>query len=529
MKHVQTDLLIIGSGIAALQTARLISNHFSVAIITKDRIRTSSSYRAQGGIAAVTSRADSFEEHIEDTLQAGEHHHYLPHVTALVQDGASAMQQLLEEGLPIDRQDNGEPLLGLEGAHGKHRIVHAGGDQTGKYLVEHLLQQLPPNVTIYEHEMAYELLLNHEGHCIGAKTVHDGEHTSFFAHDTILATGGAAALYNCTSNFETNTGDGIALAWRAGAKIADMEFMQFHPSLLYVNGKGCGLVSEAVRGQGGKFVDEHSESIMANIHPLGDLAPRHITAHTLHQKQQAGEQTFLQIDTIDHFAEKFPTIATLCTANGVQLANGRIPVAPGSHFLMGGIVANSHGETSIPHLFAVGEVACTAVHGANRLASNSLLECIAFGHRLADYINTHGRSQQNFVVRPAEQQNKAITTFSRHELQTHMTNSLGIIRDQQTMEAFLQSLPSFEDLLTVRLDHMPTDRIERILMHAVARMMTTAALTRTESRGAHIRTDFPQMERQWGEKWILFEKNNMNVRKHKDEYNQVRQHAEAVL
>lgn len=196
---------------------------------------------------------------------------------------------------------------------------------------------------------------------------------------------------------------------------------------------------------------------------------------------------------------------------------------------MGGIVANSHGETSIPHLFAVGEVACTAVHGANRLASNSLLECIAFGHRLADYINTHGRSQQNFVVRPAEQQNKAITTFSRHELQTHMTNSLGIIRDQQTMEAFLQSLPSFEDLLTVRLDHMPTDRIERILMHAVARMMTTAALTRTESRGAHIRTDFPQMERQWGEKWILFEKNNMNVRKHKDEYNQVRQHAEAVL
>lgn len=529
MKDVQTDILIIGSGIAALQSARILGQSFTVHIVTKATVYTSSSYRAQGGIAAVTSLDDHVNNHINDTLEAGVHHHYKQHVDSLVKDGASLIDILIEEGLPIDRLANGSPSLGLEGAHSHHRILHAGGDQTGKMFIEHLLNQLPKTVIIHEQEMAFELLLNSDGACIGARTIKNGEKTNYFAHHTILATGGAGALYECTSNFETNIGDGIALAWRAGVAISDMEFMQFHPSLLFVNGEAKGLVSEAVRGEGGIFVNANHEPIMRGIHPLLDLAPRHITAHTLFTMRMNGEETYIDITNIDNFTDKFPTIAKLCHGNNIDLTTGLIPVTPGSHFLMGGIVADPCGRTTTPHLYAIGEVACTGVHGANRLASNSLLEGITFGQNLAQHLVIAGRNQQNFIMRTVKSKSVLPTLLSKTTLKRQMIKALGIIRNESDMNHFKQQLPTWQQLNACRLDLLTTEQIELIMMHIVARLMVEAALTRTESRGAHIRVDYKDPVPSWAQQWIVFEKGHMKVRNSLYEQHQARQHAKAIF
>ncbi len=319
---VKTDILIIGSGIASLQAARLLGQYFQVQIVTKSFVKMSSSYRAQGGIAAVTSPEDHTNLHIADTLAAGEYHHEKKFVETLIKDGSTIMRKFLLEGLPIDRQETGEPALGLEGAHSHHRILHAGGDRTGQILIDYLLKHLPSNISIHCNELAFELMLNSNGECIGVMTKAEEGLKRYFAHHVILATGGAGALYPSTSNYATNTGDGIALAYRAGAAISDMEFMQFHPSLLWCDGEAKGLVSEAVRGAGGIFVNAQREPIMTGVHPLLDLAPRHVTAHTLYTKRASGQETFIDITNIQHFEEKFPTITKLCIDNGIDLQNG---------------------------------------------------------------------------------------------------------------------------------------------------------------------------------------------------------------
>ena len=238
------------------------------------------------------------------------------------------MQKYLKNGLPVDRQVDGKPALGLEGAHSHHRILHAGGDRTGQVFIDYLLHQLSPKTKINCYEMAYELLLNTDGDCVGVLTKGEKGTKRYWAHHVILATGGAGALYSSTSNFPTNTGDGIALAFRAGAAISDMEFMQFHPSLLWCKNEAKGLVSEAVRGAGGIFVNAQRQPIMTGLHAQLDLAPRHITALALFTKRAAGEETFIDIANIQDFEAKFPTIAQLCHDNQVHLQDGLIPVAP---------------------------------------------------------------------------------------------------------------------------------------------------------------------------------------------------------
>lgn len=526
MKEIQTDILIIGSGIAALQCAQLLSQKFSIQLITKSNLYTSSSYRAQGGIAAVTKTSDTVQLHMEDTLAAGIYHHNEKNVQTLIQNGAHIMQTLLSQGLPIDRLKDGSPALGLEGAHSAHRIMHAGGDQTGKFIIDYFIQQLRTNITIHEQETAIELLLNTDGHCIGVRTVRDEQTTNYIAHHTILATGGAGALYEYTSNFQTNTGDGIALAWKAGTTVSDMEFMQFHPSLLFVNNESKGLVSEAVRGAGGIFVDAQRKPIMTGIHPLGDLAPRHITAHTLFQKRQNGEQTYIDISPIQNFEQRFPTITALCQTNDVNLVDGLIPIAPGSHFLMGGIVANAWGQTSIPHLYAVGEVACTGVHGANRLASNSLLEGITFGYQLAEHLLTKSSPQKNFNQQ-LQHITEAPALLEKATLKHWMNKALGIIRTKQTMQQFKQLLPSLHSLRTCTATS-PV-QAELLNMHIVARLMVEAALTRTESRGAHIREDYTETDPTWAQQWIIFNKQQMKVRNCLYEQHQTRKHAQTIF
>lgn len=526
---VKTDILIIGSGIASLQAARLLGQHFQVQIVTKSSVKMSSSYRAQGGIAAVTSPEDHTNLHIADTLAAGEFHHEKKFVETLIKDGSTIMRQFLLEGLPIDRQETGEPALGLEGAHSHHRILHAGGDRTGQILIDYLLKHLPPNISIHCNELAYELMLNSNGACIGVLTKGEEGLKRYFAHHVILATGGAGALYPSTSNYATNTGDGIALAYRAGAAISDMEFMQFHPSLLWCHGEAKGLVSEAVRGAGGIFVNAQRESIMAGVHPLLDLAPRHITAHTLYIKRASGQETFIDITSIQHFEEKFPTITKLCNDNGIDLQNGLIPVAPGSHFLMGGVIADDIGRTTIANLYAVGEVACTGVHGANRLASNSLLEGITFGQKMAQYIIQTGCNQTNFTLADAKYHQSMPPLLPKEQLQQTMMHTLGIVRNPIDMRHFAEQLPALQDLLQVNVMNFNAQHLELYMMHIVASLMVHAALTRTETRGAHIRNDTPNSDTDWARRWIIFQQGQMKVRNSLYEYHQARGNAQAIF
>ena len=507
-----TDVIVIGSGIAALQAASTLGKHFEITIITKSSIYTSSSYKAQGGVAAVTSIDDNFALHTADTLEAGVHHHYTAHVTSLITHGAEAMQRLIIEGFPADRTATGEISLGLEGAHSRSRIVHSGGDRTGKALIDYLLEHLPPSVTIHEHEMAIELLLNTLGACIGVKTIKEGQIHRYFAHHVILATGGAAALYPFTSNYHNNIGDGIALAYLAGAAITDMEFMQFHPTLLYINGETKGLISEAVRGAGGKLIDELGQPIMDTVHPLKDLAPRHITAFEIYKMRARGQDVYLDISMITDFEQKFPTITQICKENSIDLAKGRIPVAPGSHFLMGGIIANSYGQTSIPHLYAVGEVACTGVHGANRLASNSLLEGIAFGKTMAEYIIKQGKKQTNFHLLMTNRNDQPPNLLPRTTLQNYMMQNVGMIRNARDMQQLLSILPTLESIHQLNLDKLTTEDIELFFMHIVATLIIKAAIARQESRGAHIRADYPMEQEEWQHQWVIFQQGTMEMR-----------------
>ncbi len=526
---VKTDILIIGSGIASLQAARLLGQYFQVQIVTKSSVKMSSSYRAQGGIAAVTSPEDHTSFHIADTLTAGEHHHENKFVDVLINDGMTIIQQLLLEGLPIDRQENGEPALGLEGAHSHQRIIHAGGDRTGQVLIDYLLQHLSSNVHINSNEMAYDLLLNTDGACIGVLTKSEKEIKRYFAHHVILASGGAGALYSNTSNYATNTGDGIALAYRAGAAISDMEFMQFHPSLLWCNGEAKGLVSEAVRGAGGIFVNAERQPIMEGVHPLLDLAPRHITAHTLYTKRASGHETFIDISNIQRFEVKFPTITKLCIENGIDIQDGLIPVAPGAHFLMGGVIADDKGRTSISHLYAVGEVACTGVHGANRLASNSLLEGITFGHKMAQFIIKAGCKQTNFTPAVVNDYQSMPALFTKENLQQTMMRSLGIVRDPFDMQLLKEQLPSLQNLRQVKVMDLNQQQLELYMMHIVASLMLHAAIMRTETRGAHIRNDKPNSEAKWAQRWIIFQQGQMKVRNSLYEYHQTRGNAQAIF
>ena len=280
----------------------------------------------------------------------------------------------------------GHVKLGLEGAHSEKRIVHGGGDSTGKTVIDFLKNHIN-HVTIMENTIVYDLMIS-QNRCIGVKGKgKDGNDVQILADHVVIATGGLGQIYSFTSSAETVAGDGIALAYRAGAELADMEFVQFHPTLLSAGGKGVGLVSEAVRGEGARLVTEDGTYFMEGVHPYKDLAPRHVVSQTIYNKLKEGHTVYLDISSLKDFESHFPTVSSICKENGIDIKTGMLPVVPGCHFLMGGIRTDLNGQTNIPGLYAIGEVACTGVHGANRLASNSLLEGLFFGNRLASFIN----------------------------------------------------------------------------------------------------------------------------------------------
>ncbi|MCP3027982.1 L-aspartate oxidase [Halobacillus sp. A5] len=502
----ESNVIIVGSGIAALQLAVQLPRHLNVIVITKSRMKESNSSLAQGGIAAAIGSKDNPCFHYADTLEAGRNINNKMTVRHVTSKAPKIIQELTEFRCRFDRENNNKIQLGKEGAHSHSRIIHGGGDQTGAAIIECLVKRMGPNIHVLEEECVYELLINREGRCFGVNTFgKNSELHTFVAPHVVLATGGCGQLYRFTSNSRLATGEGIALAYWAGAKIKDMEFIQFHPTLLFNEGQAHGLISEAVRGEGARLVDEGGKYLMDGIHPLRDLAPRHIVAQAIYHKLHEGKSIYLDVRPVSNFEKRFPAVSELCRKN--QLYE-RIPVAPGCHFLMGGIETDLEGKTSIAGLYAIGEAACTGLHGANRLASNSLLEALVFGKRLAQYIG----NQKTVIKFNTSQAPKVKTAWEISSLslpkikdiQFQMMQNVGIVRTGASLRQQLEWIDSFELKKWVNIDfaNLTEKQWQIISMLQVCYLITRGALDRTESRGGHYRSDFPLESEKWLDKRI---------------------------
>ncbi len=503
-------ITVIGSGAAALSLAAAFPPSYEVTVITKKSAKNSNSVYAQGGIAAAYTKDDSIEAHLEDTLYAGCGHNNPAIAADVLHDGKMMIQSLLEREFPFDRNERGDVCLGREGAHSYNRIFHAGGDATGRLLVDYLLKRIDSKIKLIEHETAAELLIE-DGCCIGVMTKDcKGRLKVRHADEVVLAAGGCGNLFLHHTNDPSVTGDGLSLAYRAGAEVTDLEFTQFHPTLLVKNGVSYGLVSEAVRGEGGCLVDENGRRVMAERHPLGDLAPRDVVSRVIHEEMVKGNHVYIDFSAISDFEARFPTITAICEKAGVDIHSGKIPVAPGMHFLMGGVSVNRWGETTVPGLYAIGETACSGLHGANRLASNSLLEALVFGKRAAEHIMQKPVYNRQYQATPKNVFYE-VPDIEVHELQSKMTSHMSILREQSSLielSIWLHTLP-FQKMnvkdITIR-------QLELSHLWQTAKLMTFSALLREESRGAHFRTDFPHAEVSWQGRQIVHTKKGTKIR-----------------
>jgi L-aspartate oxidase len=518
-----SDVLIIGSGVAALQLATLLSQDKNVRILTKSHLKNTNSYLAQGGIAAAIGAKDDPSKHFADTLEAGRFHNNMETVLEIINEAPTLIDDFTDI---FDKDQKGNLLLGLEGAHSENRIIHSGGDATGKNVIEYLISRLTENIKVEENVFVYELIIDHkEKRCIGVKAKYqDGTIQCFYGDNIILATGGCGQVYPFTSSAPTITGDGVAMAYLAGVEIVDMEFVQFHPTLLYKDGETKGLISEAVRGEGAILMTKDGIPIMEGVHPLKDLAPRHVVSQTIFEYIKNGQEIFLDIRPINGFEKRFPSITAICKENGIHLSEGKIPVVPGSHFLMGGIKTDLIGRTSLNGLFAIGETACTGLHGANRLASNSILEGLYQGKKLSQWINSNPKKASNPELPKMVPfiQERSIFLPDTHVLKDMMMKRVGIVRSKEVLEEqkkWIQQL-HLNDL--TELDSYSIQDITAIFMYMNADLITEAALRRTESRGGHFRSDFPYEDNEiWCKKMIIQKRNGEGVVNH--------EHVEAAL
>lgn len=499
----KADVVIIGSGLAGLVAASRLCIDKNVIIFTKSSKFNSNSMLAQGGVASVISEKDSESSHYEDTMIAGCHYNDDFAVQQLVQNGPFYINKMIKNGMKFDTDSNGNLALGHEGAHSNRRILHAGGDATGKALISHLLQQIKENCKIIEHHMAIDLVID-DGVCHGVNALDEhNQFITYFADHVILATGGCGAIFEFTSNDSSVVGDGYAMAFRAGVELVDMEFVQFHPTLLRTNGLSTGLVSEAVRGEGAILCKRDGSRLMKGIHSFLDLAPRDIVSRAIYNEMKNGEEIHLDISMIPYFIERFPTISMLCRENGIPIEEGKIPIVPGAHFMMGGVKVNEQGETNIPGLYAVGEVACTRVHGANRLASNSLLEGIVFANQLANAIlkGTTKRTNESYNHYERNKVPSNLELLQKQDIRKTMMNDVGIVRNRDGLEKVVQQ---FEPFVHTKIDsHFTKDSITRLNMITTGWLIASSALRREESRGGHFRKDIPTQKHEWMNKQIV--------------------------
>lgn len=486
------DVIIVGSGIAGLYTAMNIAPDKKILILTKDVLSENNSNLAQGGIAAAMEE-DDFQLHILDTLTAGCYHNAPEAVKIVVEEGRENILRLIELGVQFDRDDAGQLINTREGGHSRSRILHAK-DATGREIIRALTEEVRKckHITILEYSQAVDLISTEAG-CHGVVVWHEDRVKTFTAEAVVLATGGIGQLYQHTTNSVIASGDGIAMAYRAGVRIADMEFVQFHPTALYSpNYDRNFLISEAVRGEGGILRNEQGEAFMAHVHPLKDLAPRDIVARAiLHEMATAGKAyVYLDVTHLDqvYFQERFPNIYERCLLEGIDISKDYIPICPVEHYLMGGVESGFSGETSLKGLYACGEVARTGLHGANRLASNSLLEAIVFAKRIATAINLGGNPAPfTDAVRAEAPQLPEAEGVEEiiHEIQLIMTEKVFIFRESQELREALTELSALElRLHGHRVDSFRSVQVRNML--TVGRLIVEAALARHDSLGSHV-------------------------------------------
>jgi len=493
------DFLIIGSGLAGLYAANCASKFGNVVLVTKTKLNVSNSYYAQGGIAAVTNSDDSPHLHMKDTFEAGRGLCDFSPVNILVNEGPERIKDLIEMGMQFDTLE-GELSRGLEGGHLRRRVLHAGGDSTGKELIKFLTQKTldNKNIEVLENQMVYKLLCQNK-QCFGALTYNSSDNTNLKieAKNTFLAMGGASAIYQRTTNPDTTVGDGIALAYAEGVEVADMEFIQFHPSAFYSEDGNTFLISEAVRGEGAHLYNKQGERFMLNKHELADLAPRDIVARSIFEQMQDNNDDFVYL-SLDHLdsnliQKRFPTLYKKCADLGVDMCK-KVPIAPAAHYMVGGIKTGLNGETNISNLYCFGELASSGVMGANRLASNSLLECLVFGKRAISHAihKTNDSIFPEFKTTELHQNLKLENEFLNqvNKIARLMNNKLGIVRCETDICNLISTLESIKNNFPFEDNEYYSTRMLNLLQ--VCNLMAKGALQREESRGGHIRSDFEQ-------------------------------------
>jgi L-aspartate oxidase len=498
------DVIVIGSGVAGLTTAlNLRSYGLSVLLVTKAQIDEGSTKWAQGGIASALGPGDTPDQHKKDTLAAGAGLCDIKAVDVLVSEGPEAVRKLIAQGAVFDKSETGEIALTREGGHLRNRILHAGGDATGAEVSRALLAAVNEDsgIEVIEHALVIDALKSKTGrvcgvtlHVIGAGS-RDGVGRAL-ARAVVVATGGLGQVYSQTTNPAVSTGDGVALALRAGAKIADVEFIQFHPTVLWQDLANRGqqpLISEAVRGEGAILLNSKDEQFMIGKHPQADLAPRDVVAIEIFNQMRLSGQPHVWLDAtkIRDFANRFPTIYASCTQNGIDPTRERIPVAPASHYASGGVLVDLNGKSSIDGLYVCGESACTGAHGANRLASNSLLEGLVFGARIAAALSNKLPVQQEAV-----DDHKSILLDPKIllPLQIAMSEGAGVLRSEASLTKTLQTLGELSKLTSTE---PCIEAWEATNLHLLATVIVKSALLRTESRGSHWRSDYPNNQDKW--------------------------------
>ena len=489
MKVLDADFVIIGSGLAGSVAAYFLSRQGKVLLLSKARPTESNSFAAQGGIAAAIGPDDDAKLHATDTLEAGVELCDDAVVKYLTKTAPKLIHWLREIGVPFDKNAMGDISLGLEGAHSRRRILHAGGDATGRKIMETITGALENEAKIERvtNVQILSLFQNQQKRVIGAlgqRCDKPAEQIPFYARRAvILATGGAGQLFQRTTNPLGATGDGIALAYQIGASLRDLEFVQFHPTTLDLEGNPSFLISEAVRGAGGTLVNRLGKAIMGK-YPQGDLEPRDVVARAMYNSQQQGNEVYLDCRAVQDFAKKFPTIFKRCSSFGINPSEDLIPVSPAAHFMMGGIVAEINGKTDVPGLYAIGEVASTGLHGANRLASNSLLECLVMAFSLAEHMKHVEYKEDDYKFQNPEFPTPLIPDNPEvlDEVKTVMWETAGIVRDKDSLESGVKALA----ILHQRHPQSPAI--------CTARLILQSALSRQESRGAHFRRDFPNLD-----------------------------------
>ncbi|MEV5507564.1 L-aspartate oxidase [Streptomyces orinoci] len=503
----EADVVVIGSGVAGLTVAlRCAAAGAAVTVVTKARLDDGSTRWAQGGIAAALGEGDTPAQHLDDTLVAGAGLCDEQAVRTLVTEGPDAVRRLIGTGARFDTDAAGEILLTREGGHHRSRIAHAGGDATGAEISRALVAAVrAAGIRTIEHALVLDLLKDAQGRAAGVSlhVMGEGQHDgvgAVRARAVVLATGGMGQVFSATTNPAVSTGDGVALALRAGAEISDLEFVQFHPTVLWLGPGAEGqlpLVSEAVRGEGAHLVDADGRRFMVGQHELAELAPRDIVAKGIMRRMRETGAGHMYLDA-RHFgarmwAERFPTILAACRAHGIDPVTEPIPVAPAAHYASGGVRTDLSGRSTVPGLYACGEVACTGVHGANRLASNSLLEGLVFAERIAADITAAGHAPGEPVAPGEEPAEPLPAPEARHTIQRIMTAGAGVLRSEESLATAAERLQALAQA-PEKPAEPGTESWETANLLLVARVLVAAARLREETRGSHWREDHPERD-----------------------------------